>query len=139
MLKGADVSGDVHEAHLVDMWLHELQDHTNLIAELPLVDPSQRMRDAFYDGMTQGLNANLVFYASLTQEAVTKMTATLGDEDVSSLAVLFSRMVGYKHGYDFREKLRHSKSSDLRQKMVNGLRDKLSKIAPWDDQTRKPL
>jgi len=123
---------DKTEEHMVGVWLHELQDHANLIAELPDSDPSSYLRSAFYTGVTQGLNDNtkwakeLADYA-LDEGAVNKETATV------------AKMEGYSWGLKFRERLQKEDRQEYRQKMVRSLRDKLSKIAPWDDQTRKPL
>lgn len=118
---------DRTEQHMVEVWLHELQDHTNLIAELPDTDPSAYLRAAFYTGYTQGLNGNKQFLVDME-----KTPRTHG-------SVTFATMDGFDAGEKFKLRLEMEDRLEYRQKMVLSLKDKLTKITPWEDQTRKPL
>jgi len=119
---------DHTEKHMVEVWLHELQDHTNMIAEMPDSDPSSYLRAAFYQGATQGLNANREF-----QKRVLKRKRT----EVSVTPLIIDE--GYWWGEKFRHRLQKEDRQEYRQKMVASLKSKLTKITPWEDQTKTPL
>lgn len=126
---------DRKDSHLVEVWLHELQDHANLIANLPSIDQLADARNSYYEGFGMGLNSNTDWQTNkFLVWGCDKPRPTVGH-----MFMLSAGLVGFDNGQKFIKFLEREERPQVRQKAYDKLKAEMTKITPWSDQTRKPL
>jgi hypothetical protein len=120
--------------HLIEVWLHELQDHANLVATMPAESGADKLRNAYYEGFALGCNNDVPWLQEKMRYIRDDSEGDQTDHGLASAGVM-----GFVDARKFNERLNKEDRDVYRQKMYDKVKGQLTKITPWADQTRKPL